>query len=84
VISCYYTTCGRRFITCCGLKYPQQYQRLVILSQIRGNLEFGRQENSADNGHFASIGNHPLRLFNREGDCLAAKIRPGNVHSAED
>jgi hypothetical protein len=26
---------------------------------------------------------HPLLLFNREGDCLAAKLRPGNVHSAE-
>jgi hypothetical protein len=25
-----------------------------------------------------------LLLFNREGDCLAAKLRPGNVHSAED
>ena len=25
----------------------------------------------------------PLLLFNREGDCLAAKLRPGNVHSAE-
>jgi hypothetical protein len=24
-----------------------------------------------------------LLLFNREGDCLAAKLRPGNVHSAE-
>jgi hypothetical protein len=23
-------------------------------------------------------------LFNREGDCLAAKLWPGNVHSAED
>ena len=23
-------------------------------------------------------------LFNREGDCLAAKLRPGNVHSADD
>jgi hypothetical protein len=22
-------------------------------------------------------------LFNREGNCLAAKLRPGNVHSAE-
>ena len=26
---------------------------------------------------------HPLLLFTREGDCLAAKLRPGNVHSAE-
>ena len=23
-------------------------------------------------------------MFNREGDCLASKLRPGNVHSAED
>ena len=23
-------------------------------------------------------------LFNREGDCLAGKLRPGNVHSADD
>src|ERR1019366_4366782 len=27
---------------------------------------------------------HPLFLFNHYGDCLAAKLRPGNVHSAED
>src|SRR5450756_2416220 len=27
---------------------------------------------------------HPLLLFNREGDCLAAKLRSGNVHSADD
>jgi hypothetical protein len=26
---------------------------------------------------------HPLLLFNGEGGCLAAKLRPGNVHSAE-
>ena len=25
-----------------------------------------------------------MLLFNREGDCVAAKLRPGNVHSAED
>ena len=24
-----------------------------------------------------------MLLFNREGDCLAAKLRPGNVHSAD-
>ncbi len=23
-------------------------------------------------------------LFNSQGDCLAAKLRPGNVHSADD
>ena len=45
---------------------------------------YGEQENSAYNGHFESTCYHPLLLFNREGDCLAAKFRPGNVHSAED
>ena len=27
---------------------------------------------------------HPLLLFNREVDCLAAKLRPGSVYSADD
>ena len=34
--------------------------------------------------HFESVCYHPLLLFNQHGDCLAAKLRPGNVHSAED
>ena len=42
------------------------------------------KENSAYNGHFESMCYHPLLLFNRDGDCLAAKLRPGNVHGAED
>ena len=44
---------------------------------------YGEQEQSAYNGHFESTCYHPLLLFNREGDCLAAKLRPGNVHNAE-
>jgi hypothetical protein len=45
---------------------------------------YGQQENSAYSGHFESTCCHPLLLFNREGDCLAAKLRPVNVHSADD
>src|SRR5437667_7357409 len=44
---------------------------------------YGEQEQSAYNGYFESTCFHPLLLFNREGDCLAAKLRPGNAHSAE-
>ena len=44
---------------------------------------YGEQEQSAYNGHFESTRYHPLLLFNREGDCLAAQLRPGNVHSAK-
>src|SRR5213594_1262252 len=44
----------------------------------------GAQEQSAYNGHFESVCYHPLFVFNNpEGDCLAAKLRPGNVHSAD-
>src|SRR5258707_10272820 len=42
----------------------------------------GRQEQRAYNRHFESTCYHPLLLVNREGDCVAAKLRPRNVHSA--
>ena len=45
---------------------------------------YGQQEGSAYNGHFESVCYHPLLLFSQHGDCLAAKLRPGNVHSADD
>ncbi len=44
---------------------------------------YGEQEQSAYNGYFESVCYHPLFLFTCQGDCLAAKLRPGNVHSAE-
>ena len=44
---------------------------------------YGGQEQSAYNGHFESTCYHPALLFNGGGDCLAAKLRAGNVHSAE-
>jgi hypothetical protein len=43
----------------------------------------GAQEQSAYNGHFESVCYHPLFVFSPAGDCLAAKLRPGNVHSAD-
>jgi hypothetical protein len=44
---------------------------------------YGEQGQSAYNGYFEPVCFHPLFLFDRQGDCLAAKLRPGNVHSAE-
>ena len=44
----------------------------------------GQQEGSVYNGHFASVCYHPLFLFTDHGDCVAAKLRPGNVSSADD
>src|SRR5713101_4711061 len=33
--------------------------------------------------HFESVCYHPLFVFNQDGDCLAATLRPGNVHNAD-
>jgi hypothetical protein len=59
-------------------------QRVVLDMDSTEIPVYGQQEHSAYNGHFESTCYHPLLLFNREGDCLAAKLRPGNVHSAKD
>jgi len=59
-------------------------QRVVLDIDSTEIPVYGQQENSAYNGHFESTCYHPLLLFNSEGDCLAAKLRPGNVHSADE
>jgi hypothetical protein len=58
-------------------------QRVVLDMDSPEIPVYGQQEQSAYNGHFESTCYHPLLLFSREGDCLAAKLRPGNVHSAD-
>jgi hypothetical protein len=60
---------------------PQRVVRDIDSTEIP---VYGQQEQRACNCHFESTCYHPLLLFNREGDCLAAKLRPGNVHSADD
>jgi hypothetical protein len=59
-------------------------QRVVLDMDSTEMPVYGEQEQSAYNGHFESTCDHPLLLFNGKGDCLGAKLRPGNVHSAED
>jgi hypothetical protein len=59
-------------------------QRVVLDMDSTEIPVYGQREQSAYNGHFESTCYHPLLLFNREGDCLAGKLRPGNVHSADD
>ena len=58
-------------------------RRIVLDMDSTEVVVYGQQEHSAYNGHFESTCYHPLLLFNREGDCLAAKLRPGNVHGAD-
>ena len=58
--------------------------RIVLDMDSSESPVHGAQEGSAYNGHFASVCYHPLFLFNDQGDCLAASLRPGNVPSADD
>ena len=58
--------------------------RVVLDMDSSESPVHGQQEGSAYNGHFESVCDHPLFLFNDHGDCLAATLRSGNVHSADD
>ena len=58
--------------------------RIVLDMDSSESPVHGAQEGSAYNGHFASVCYHPLFLFTEHGDCVAATLRPGNVHSADD
>ena len=58
-------------------------RRVVLDIDSSESPVHGTQEQSAYNGHFESVCYHPLFVFNPEGNCLAAKLRPGNVHNAE-
>ena len=58
--------------------------RVVLDMDSTESPVHGQQEGSAYNGRLESMCYHPLLLCNQHGDCLAAKLRPGNVSSAED
>lgn len=58
-------------------------KRLIIDLDSTEDPAHGRQEGVAYNGHFAKNCFHPLFGFTSEGDCLGARLRPGNVHSAD-
>ena len=51
-------------------------QRTVLDMDSTEIPVYGEQEHSAYNGHFESTCYHPLLLFNGEGYCLGAKLRP--------
>ncbi|HUW73013.1 MAG TPA: IS1380 family transposase, partial [Methyloceanibacter sp.] len=44
---------------------------------------YGDQEGTSYNGHFACTCYHPLFVFNQFGDLERCALRPGNVHSAD-
>ena len=60
------------------------HQRVILDMDSSESPVHGQQEGAAYNGHFECVCYHPLFLFNQFGDCEAATLRPGNVHSADD
>ena len=62
---------------------PTRADRIVLDMDSSESPVHGAQEGSAYNGHFESVCYHPLFLFSEHGDCVAATLRPGNVHSAD-
>jgi hypothetical protein len=58
-------------------------RRLIVDADSTEDPAHGKQENVAFNGHFGKNCFHPLFAFTSDGDCLGAKLRPGNVHSAD-
>jgi hypothetical protein len=57
-------------------------RRVILDIDSSESSVHGAQEQSSYNGHFKSFCYHPLFVFNQKGDCLAAKLRRGNVPSA--
>ncbi len=66
-----------------ALMRRKKKQRLIVDVDSTEDPAHGKQENVAFNGHFEKNCFHPLFAFTSEGDCLRAKLRPGNVHSAD-
>ena len=60
------------------------HRRVILDMDSSESPVHGQQEAAAYNGHFECVCYHPLFLFNQFGDCEAAKLRSGNVHSADD
>jgi Transposase DDE domain group 1 len=58
-------------------------QRLIVDVDSTEDPAHGKQEHVAFNGHFGKNCFHPLFAFTSDGNCLRAKLSPGNVHSAD-
>ena len=59
-------------------------RKLILDIDSSVSETYGNQEDTAYNGHFGCDCYHPLFVFNQDGDVEYAKLRPGNVASADD
>lgn len=64
------------------VKKRDKYQLIIDVDSTEDPAH-GGQECMAYNGHFGKNCFHPLFCFTSDGDCLGARLRPSNVHSAD-
>jgi hypothetical protein len=59
-------------------------RKLILDMDSSVSETYGQQEGTVYNGHFGCECYHQLFIFNQDGDVERAKLRPGNVASADD
>jgi type I site-specific restriction endonuclease len=58
-------------------------RRLIVYLDSTENPDHGKQEGVTYNGYLPRNFFHPPFCFTSDGDAMGAKMRPGNVHSAD-
>jgi hypothetical protein len=66
-----------------GLRPGERYGETTVDLDSLPHEVFGQQPGSAWNGHYGMRCYHPLVVRSEWGDYLGAKLRPGNVHTAD-
>ena len=64
----------------CALINTKDKYRFILDVDSTDDPAYGKQEGCEYNGHFGKNCFHPIVAFTGDGDCLAAELRPGNVH----
>jgi len=66
------------------IRQRRPIRKLILDMDSSVSETYGQQEGTVYNGHFGCECYHPLFVFNQDGDVEYAKLRPGNVASADD
>ncbi|MDQ3493241.1 MAG: IS1380 family transposase [Chloroflexota bacterium] len=66
-----------------GLRPGERHREVTLDLDSLPYEVFGHQPGSAWNGHYRMSCYHPVVVRSEWGDYLAAKLRPGNVHTAD-
>lgn len=63
--------------------HARQSKTLLVDLDSTQSDTYGKQEQSAYNAHYGTVGFHPLVAFDGfTGDFLKAQLRPGNVYTS--